>query len=379
MKALLQFFRQPEANAFQRLVSLLIAGASWLSVLLLFATMGSAYISPTLVPWTSVLGLAFPLALSGSLFMLVVSLLFAPRRCWIPIVGLLLASKSIAHYFPLHPFSTPDDAQADLRVMSYNTLFLGSHATEDSLMLDYFRTSDADIIALQEVVKTEAFAQTLQAFSQSSPYRYYAQADSSTQGLTLLSRYPIVRSQRITINETNGVWAHWLALPHPTRGKPQEVIVVNAHLKSNAISHDEREEIHKIVQQNSTIHEDVYYHTARSVSQKIGTSSSIRAAMADTLATFIRAHSHTPLIVVGDFNDTPISYAYRQMLEAGLKSAYAERGFGLGRSFNRDGIVVRIDHGFVSTDFDITAATIDSNVALSDHNPLRFALRWRKP
>lgn len=379
MKALLRFFRQPESNAFHRFLSNLIAGASGLSVLLLLLTAGSAYLHPSRFDGFAVLGLAFPLALGGSLFMLVVALLFAPRRCWIPIVGLLLSAHSIVHYFPLNVFAQPDDTQADFRVMTYNTLFLGNRAAEDSLLFDYFRSSRADIIALQEVAINENFRHVLDEFAQSSPYRYYAQADAKGQGVTILSRYPILRTQRITANETNAVWAHWLAVPHPTTGKPQEIIVVNAHLKSNLISHEEREEIHKMVHQDSTLQEEVYYHTARSVSQKFGNSSCIRAAMTDTLTTFLRAHSHTPLIVVGDFNDTPISYAYRQMLKAGLQSTYAERGFGLGRSFNRDGIVVRIDHGFVSTHFDITAATVDDTIALSDHNPLRFALRWRKP
>ncbi|WP_299359774.1 endonuclease/exonuclease/phosphatase family protein [Mucilaginibacter sp.] len=75
-----------------------------------------------------------------------------------------------------------------------------------------------------------------------------------------------------------------------------------------------------------------------------------------------------PYIIAGDFNDTPSSYAVNQMA-VGLKNAFRERGFGLGRTYNGDFPNYQIDYIMTSQQFNVTGYKIIEK-KLSDHYPV---------
>ena len=72
----------------------------------------------------------------------------------------------------------------------------------------------------------------------------------------------------------------------------------------------------------------------------------------------IRCHRSSPgqsgkyLLVCGDFNDSPISYAHHT-IGKGLTDAYREAGWGPGFSYNRNFLYFRIDHLFVNKGFKV--------------------------
>jgi endonuclease/exonuclease/phosphatase family metal-dependent hydrolase len=75
-----------------------------------------------------------------------------------------------------------------------------------------------------------------------------------------------------------------------------------------------------------------------------------------------------PYIIAGDFNDTPSSYAVNQMA-TGLKNAFREKGFGLGRTYNGDFPNYQIDYVMTSQQFDVASYKIIEK-KLSDHYPV---------
>ncbi|MCK7541003.1 MAG: endonuclease/exonuclease/phosphatase family protein [Marinilabiliales bacterium] len=85
----------------------------------------------------------------------------------------------------------------------------------------------------------------------------------------------------------------------------------------------------------------------------------------------VRRHIETspyPVIVTGDFNDTPISYTYR-IMRRGLKDAFVEAGYGAGFTYRGKYPPNRIDYilyneEFHCNDFDIV------KVRYSDHYPI---------
>lgn len=98
---------------------------------------------------------------------------------------------------------------------------------------------------------------------------------------------------------------------------------------------------------------------------------------------------HGPLIVAGDFNDTPNSLVYVQFSKR-LYNAYAERGWGLGTTYGEYSLrhivpalrpllfdVFRIDHVFCSPHFDIHRARV-LPVVYSDHKPLVVYISIKK-
>jgi hypothetical protein len=87
---------------------------------------------------------------------------------------------------------------------------------------------------------------------------------------------------------------------------------------------------------------------------------------------FLREHiekSPYPVIVCGDFNDVPSSYAYHQ-LSHNMNDAFVESGFGFGFTYARSlPFPIRIDHILLDRNF--KAYDLRSpKVQLSDHYPL---------
>ncbi|AKD55516.1 endonuclease/exonuclease/phosphatase family protein [Spirosoma radiotolerans] len=81
------------------------------------------------------------------------------------------------------------------------------------------------------------------------------------------------------------------------------------------------------------------------------------------------AGSRYPVIICGDFNETPISYSYGK-LSQNFRNAFEEAGQGLGFTLNRHPYCVRIDQQFFSADWHIKTCQTLSGVSFSDHFPV---------
>ena len=79
-------------------------------------------------------------------------------------------------------------------------------------------------------------------------------------------------------------------------------------------------------------------------------------------------------IVCGDFNDTPVSYAHHLFCSR-MTDAYRATANGVGRTFNRNAMYVRIDHIFCSEEWKPFACTIDRSIETSDHYPVSCYLK----
>jgi len=75
-----------------------------------------------------------------------------------------------------------------------------------------------------------------------------------------------------------------------------------------------------------------------------------------------------PVIICGDFNDTPVSYVYRTVRK-GLKDSFVEAGKGFGKTYEQIFPSFRIDYILHSKD--LHAAEFKTiKAGLSDHYPL---------
>ena len=75
------------------------------------------------------------------------------------------------------------------------------------------------------------------------------------------------------------------------------------------------------------------------------------------------------MILCGDFNDLPGSYTYNTM-KRGLKDAFAEKGRGLGRTYNLFSPTLRIDYIFYDPKMLDIIGFRSPKTRLSDHNPV---------
>ena len=97
-----------------------------------------------------------------------------------------------------------------------------------------------------------------------------------------------------------------------------------------------------------------------------------RAAQADLIANHIETCTH-PVIVCGDFNDTPVSYSYRR-IGSDLRDAFAETGWGIGRTYNGKFPSFRIDYILAGKELEAIYFR-RKKVRLSDHFPITGYLK----
>ena len=88
----------------------------------------------------------------------------------------------------------------------------------------------------------------------------------------------------------------------------------------------------------------------------------------------VKLDAEKPVIVCGDFNDTPLSYTYR-LMSRGLQDAFREKGRGFSHTYRGFYNTFRIDYVLVSDDFEVLSYEVPS-VEFSDHHPVFVRLKY---
>jgi len=78
--------------------------------------------------------------------------------------------------------------------------------------------------------------------------------------------------------------------------------------------------------------------------------------------------SKYPVIVAGDFNDTPVSFSYRK-IRKGLKDSFVDSGYGAGFTYRGNYPANRIDYILYDESLDCDYFDI-LKVKFSDHYPV---------
>ncbi len=337
---------------------------SWLTVLLLWACAATVYVNPSIYgKYIAVVGLCFPFFVVAVMGMGVLCLLIKPRLVFISIFGLLCCFGSLRDYCPIN-LSSPPPKKA-IKVISYNTMSFGCWRMDDNgrdvELVRYLCTQQPDIAALQE---TAFSSEDMHTCIQRTMKRYGYHFEWIFVGgnrVGVMSKWPIARQEVICHSTGNGAAAFYVT---PRQG--DTIIVVCAHLESMHLSNAERDNYHDIVRNPETANK---VHGKLGLVRKIANSGAERARQVDTLCTFIDRNADRKLLVMGDFNDSPISYAHHSVCSR-LTDTYRATANGIGRSFNRDAIYVRIDNIFCSQHFKPYAMKVDQTVPFSDHYPM---------
>ena len=109
-----------------------------------------------------------------------------------------------------------------------------------------------------------------------------------------------------------------------------------------------------------------------SILKQIKRGASIRSAQVDELSASIE-NCRYPIIVCGDFNDPPFSYAY-STISRHLHDSYLEKGKGFGISYKGSFIPYRIDYILHSDYFECLKYSMVRK-KLSDHYPIVVTIK----
>lgn len=325
----------------------------------------SSYIDPQMHPFWACAGLFFPVWLLLNLLLLCFWWAVYTRYVLFPVLAMVVCWSTIGDYCPLNGWGgkVPENA---IKFMTYNTRAFAqkaSHTKEKSNeVLDYLQKSDADIICLQEYIwggklKRKDIDYALRDY----PYKHYQPLSKGMNGLACYSRYPILSAKPLQhASQSHGSVAYRIKVGSDT------LLVINNHLESN-----------KILMSDVEIYQDMVdepdgkkiYGGMRILMKKIAEATRIRAEQVDVLAGVVENATEKNIIVCGDFNDTPVSYAHR-MLNRTLQDAFVEAGNGLGISYNQHRMYFRIDHILLSRNLKIYDCVVDDTTKASDHYPV---------
>lgn len=366
----------PTVFSFYRMKRTLQKWLLWVATLLASGASAvalSTAVSPLRWQWLGVLPLSYPLAVAGALFSLVATLFFYRKKIWLPLFIGLPAYWAVPTYIPFHPFATAE--KEDLKVMSYNVRYFDWDRIWEKGQSDiatYIASQQPDLVFLQEASLPVHCWEEVLLPAVRPHLRYYRTMRMGESSLVLLSKYPIVAAKRISMpGESNGA-----AYFKVEREEGDTLIAVNCHLESLRLSTEEREGYSHLA--GSTNHEwETYEKTPLHIAQKIAAAGQTRALQVQAVRNFLVRHKGKKVILAGDFNDTPISYAHAQMRKE-LTDCYAAAGTGIGRSFNKYRMVVRIDHLFCSPHYTPTTAVVDDTAKHSDHYPLLITLKEKR-
>jgi endonuclease/exonuclease/phosphatase family metal-dependent hydrolase len=288
----------------------------------------------------------------------------------------------VQRYIPIHSFSNSKEAEntadTQIKVLTYNVMsFAWKPHTERSpnLILDYIVKSDADIVCLQEyeveVSGGDHLADvTVRRVLKKYPYRSIIElkkmGKKAISGLAVYSKYPILRSQRISYSsDYNGSSLHEIDI----HGK--KLLLVNNHLESFKLTAKDRTQYSGVVTSFDTKSLEEIGITFR---HKLGSAFRTRARQAEAVNAAIRENPADYILVCGDFNDTPVSYTYRT-ISKGLTDAFVASGSGTGITYHANFFWFRIDYILHSPNIRSSYCTVDK-VDYSDHYPVQCLLQF---
>lgn len=255
--------------------------------------------------------------------------------------------------------------------MSYN-----AHYCEDSEPdmeeEGYSRTlhtilhSGADIVALQEMYSDwdtmrHGRQARLQADSIRAAYPYIISHENLN--LLLFSRFP-AREVRHERNKTMNFYAYQ---QYVIQVEGRELNLVNVHFPSYLLSRGELAAVSRLRHASRSALRTAADSSA-GIYAKLGVAFEVRARAAADIAALTRSLP-SPLIVCGDFNDVPLSYAWRTLRRAGLEDAYVQASLGPTYTFHDHHFLFHIDQMLYRgalRPYDMRVGDVPS----SDHYPI---------
>jgi endonuclease/exonuclease/phosphatase family metal-dependent hydrolase len=316
--------------------------------------------------------------LLGLLLLFVLFWLFVKAR-WslISVIAILMAYKPVTNIIPIR-FSTGFAKQkqdSNLRIMSWNVehfdiLEHKTHPEKKQQMLDLIKDYQPDIATFQEMVGSDIMAKAInyipdiieQAAFTDYNYSYNPKLDFDGQhhfGIITFSKYPIINKKTMSYypNDYNSIFQYTDIVKGADTFR-----VFNIHLQSLKFSATNLQYIEK-----PTITDDEDLKKSRSLISKLKKGFLKRKIQSERIKEEMDKSPY-PVIVCGDFNDVPNSYAYNT-IGKGMQNAFAEKGSGIGRTYSGISPTLRIDNIFLDYKFEVKQFTRISK-KLSDHFPV---------
>lgn len=342
------------------------------------------FVHPSSFRFIPFFGLAYPIIIISALIFLVFWAFMRSR--WFFIVLGVIALGGTLHFRTLSITIDEPKPQKDAevwKIMSYNVrLFdvynpsLEERNRSRNAIIAYVHKVDPDIICFQEFYhqdKPTAFS-TRDTLMELGNYDYYHERYShkftgrQNFGICMLSKYPIIAKGDVMF-PNYAKSDNYCIFADITKGK-DTFRVYNIHLQSIKLQQDDYAVFGDEKQQQQAGAEK---STIRLLIEKLQIAYPNRAEQALRVTEHLNSSPY-PIIICGDFNDTPLSYVYH-CFNKELTDAYRETSSGIGVTYAGKIPAGRIDYIFHTDDLAARNFVIQQDAA-SDHYAISCEI-WR--
>ncbi len=318
--------------------------------MLFVAAMILSYFSPFVNPKTNsipaIFGLFYPAFFIINFLFFIFWLLRFKIYFIIPLITMLLGYGAFLKNVRFNKDKLVGDYSQALKIVSYNVrLFDQYKATGNdtyftrNAIFSFINSEQADIVCFQEFFHgNEKYFPTIDPFIELQKAKNYhvdytkTTGDYRHYGIATFSVYPIVKRGAIHFENSNsnsGIFTDILF-------KKDTIRVFNFHLESIKFSNADYQFVSEFIDpeaHNQTSSKVIFW--------KLKNAFVKRAEQANIVADYVKKSPY-PVIVCGDFNDTPSSYVYHT-ISKNLNDAFIETGQGIGSTYAGDLPFLRID------------------------------------
>lgn len=357
------------------LITIFVSGA-------LFLYFFAKFIAPTTAIIPAFLVLGFKYLMYANLGLALFWVFFRPAYCLIPLVAILINVNNIDRNRQFRAEPIPDTCVNCVKVMSFNARSYGVYwadgkekrNAEKQKIFNLLREEKPDILCVQEhfidasgkleFVTTDSI---LDIMNLGDNKRYYQHFPSNRNneyffGFAIFSKYKIVNKGTVLAPDSSTI-----AIYADIKYRKDTIRIYDFHLASIHFDNEDYE-IGRTLVENS-LNDPKFNIKAKKIGYKLKNAFVKREEQSKTLHAHIDSTQY-PVIVCGDLNDAPASYAYGKVGK-NLKDAFRQSAYGTGSTYHGDAFPnYRIDYIFHDKRYKSFGYQTHTTPTISDHYPI---------
>ncbi len=338
---------------------------NFLVILALILSYLSVYIPPDKFWMPSFFGLAFPFIVLTNIIFIVFWGVVKPRFILFSLVAIIIGLGFINRYVQIGSRKTDKDG---IKVVSYNVQnFTGKKIADQkeraARIVDFLNGQNADIICLQDVLLSDnRIFSVKKTVSNLNKIEYYHFARTGGSfGQVTFTKFPIINKGEIKYKKSPN-----MAIYTDVMIGSDTVRIFNVHMQSYRIDPRKYNIIDSPGIDNGKDIKEII-----DIGGKLKRAFQMRAEQVREIRKLIDKTRY-PVILCGDFNDTPVSYTYQKM-RGDFDDAFVSSGRGLARTYIGKLPSFRIDN-ILHSDYFKSYNFKANNFQESDHLPVSCLL-----
>jgi endonuclease/exonuclease/phosphatase family metal-dependent hydrolase len=327
----------------------------------------AVHISPGDFILPAFFGLAYPYLLLINIILVIVWAVLLRFEALISVIAIAIGFNHFSNYIKFRkPFL---DKSNTFKVISYNIRLFNyfenkGGAFSEKRVLEFLKGQKPDIICLQEFFVLGDPAREEERINTALGGKYYSHlkvlkmSKNRSYGIATFTKFPIVNKGEIIHEGSSSLSIYTDLLIEKDTFR-----IFNNYLQSFLLKRMDR----SFLEEMSSLEDKETFDKVKSISARLKKGFVRRSLQAQLVKNYINK-SPFPVIVIGDFNDTPVSYAYRK-IRKGLNDSFVNSGYGAGFTYKGNYPPNRIDYilyddNLINNYFEI------KRIKYSDHYPI---------